>query len=233
MGGQGAARTTFWSLLDDADRVELLKAGQPHHYPRDEVIFRQNDLSDYLLIVRKGCVKVVVHSAEGYDTILALRGPGDLLGEQAGLDGLPRSATVACLTDVRALVIPLDRFSVVVRARHSVSRALQHTLSDRLREADRHRAATGAAGVRCRLAALLLELSEEYGVRTDLGEIRIALPLSQDDLASLLLSSRRTVSRVFEQWRFCGWVLTGRRTILIRHVDALKSHVAEGGGGKR
>jgi CRP-like cAMP-binding protein len=231
MGDEAVSRTTFWSLLSDPERGVMLRAGQSRRYPQGGVIFHQGDLSDYILVVQKGCAKVVVHSADGYDTILALRGPGDLLGEQAGLDGGIRGASLHCLTDVQALIVPLTMFSAITRSQPAVSHAVQHVLSSRLRAADRHRAATGAAAVPARLAALLLELAAEYGAPGDPGEVRIALPLSQDDLASLLLSSRRTVSRVLEQWRAWGWVLTGRRTILIRRIEALKSQAADGTTG--
>jgi CRP-like cAMP-binding protein len=57
---------------------------------------------------------------------------------------------------------------------------------------------------------------------------RLALALSQDDLAGLLLTSRRTVSRVLEQWRAQGWIVTGRQYLSVRSVDQLKAQAFGG-----
>lgn len=217
-----AGGAPFWSLLDEPARAELARVGRLRSFPARTHLLLQNDISDHLLVVRSGCVKVSAHSADGYLAVLALRNPGDLLGEQAGLDGGPRSATLTALTPVDALVVPALAFDTAARTLPTLTTARQQVLSARLREADRHRAAAGSDAVQARLAALLLELGATYGRRTASGSVHIALPLSQDDLAGLVLSSRRTVSRVFEQWRGSGWVTTGRNRLVIDDPDALK-----------
>ncbi|WP_308307514.1 Crp/Fnr family transcriptional regulator [Streptomyces sp. ISL-10] len=215
-------RSTFWSLLDDTARTELLGMGSLTHFPPRHVMMRQYDLTDHLLVIRRGCVKVSAASAAGYQAVLAIRNAGDLLGEQAALDGGPRSATLVSLTRIEALVIPADPFRAAARTAPAIGLALQQVLSARLREADGHRAAAGSEAVQARLAALLLELGAEYGRPEGNGSVLIALPLSQDDFAGLVLSSRRTVSRVFEQWRGRGWVTTGRNRLTIDRPDELK-----------
>ncbi|MGP4004365.1 Crp/Fnr family transcriptional regulator [Streptomyces sp. 8N706] len=241
--GVKAVTSTFWSLLDAPARTALHQAGHPRSFAPQDVILRQNELSDHLLVIRRGCVKVIAYTDLGYQAVLAIRNAGDLLGEQAGLDGGPRSAAVHALTPVEALIVPADRFTTAMHTHPAVGAAVRHVLSARLREADRGRA-SAAEAVQARLAALLLDLGERYGrprdgARSDGSgpdaapgpgsrEVRIALPLSQDDLAGLVLSSRRTVSRVLEQWRARGWVETGRRSLVLRELDQLKDQAAQG-----
>ncbi|WP_230883069.1 Crp/Fnr family transcriptional regulator [Streptomyces venezuelae] len=215
-------RMPFWSLLDDEARAELLGIGSIVVFPPKETLLRQYDLTDHLLVVRRGCVKVAANSAAGYQAVLAIRNAGDLLGEQAALDGGPRSATLTSLTVVEALMIPSPAFRTAARSAPAIALALQQVLSERLREADGHRAAAGSEAVQARLAALLLELGTEYGCPVGDSSVLIALPLSQDDFAGLVLSSRRTVNRVFEQWRGRGWVTTGRNRVAIERWDELK-----------
>ncbi|WP_256961872.1 Crp/Fnr family transcriptional regulator [Streptomyces sp. NRRL B-24572] len=215
-------RMPFWSLLDEDTRAELIGIGSMVTFPPKETLLRQYDLTDHVLVVRRGCVKVAANSAAGYQAVLAIRNAGDLLGEQAALDGGPRSATLTSLTRVEALMIPSLLFRAAARASPTLGLALQQVLSERLREADGYRAAAGSEAVQARLAALLLELGAEYGRPAGDGSVLIALPLSQDDFAGLVLSSRRTVSRVFEQWRGHGWVTTGRNRLTIDRWDELK-----------
>ncbi|MFD0259970.1 Crp/Fnr family transcriptional regulator [Kitasatospora indigofera] len=218
----GTPHRPFWSLIDEAARTELAGAGRTARFAQGAEIVRQHERSDHLLVIREGCVKVVVESEIGYQAVLALRGPGDLLGEQAGLDGGARSAAVHALAPVEVLLIPLSRFGAAQRAHPSIVQAVQHVLSGRLRDADIQRAATGSEAVRKRLAVLLLSLAEQYGHRAGPTEVRIMLPLSQDDLAGLVLTSRRTVSRILEQWRGEGWLVTGRFLIRLLRTDLLR-----------
>jgi CRP-like cAMP-binding protein len=68
---------------------------------------------------------------------------------------------------------------------------------------------------------LLLRLAERFGRPEAGGSVRIELPLSQDDLAGLVLTTRRTVGRVLELWRQRGWVRTGRRYVVLLDPAAL------------
>ncbi|MFF0789444.1 Crp/Fnr family transcriptional regulator [Streptomyces spiralis] len=228
--GGGPGRAPFWDLLDAPARSALRTVGRVTAYPAREHLMHQDDLTDHLLVVGDGCVKVTSVSAAGYQAVLALRGPGDLIGEQAGLDGGPRSATVTALTPVHALVIPAGGFRAAARDHPVITGAVHRMLSSRLRDADRHRTAAGADPLASRLAGLLLDLAAAHGRRRASGAVEIALPLSQDDFAGLVLGSRRTVSRVLEQWRADGWVTTGRTRLTLDNPDALK-RIREGGPG--
>jgi CRP-like cAMP-binding protein len=80
-----------------------------------------------------------------------------------------------------------------------------------------------------RLARLLVELANSYGVRTREGGTRIALALSQKDLAACVGGSHRTVARE-ERWRERGFVATSRRSVIIHQPVALRRIARLGGG---
>ncbi len=67
-------------------------------------------------MVLAGRLKVVSTSAEGYDTVLAFRGPGDLIGELSLFDGSPRSATVSAIEPAKVVLVTADRFMELLRA---------------------------------------------------------------------------------------------------------------------
>ncbi|MGC4807033.1 Crp/Fnr family transcriptional regulator [Micromonospora sp. DT233] len=208
-------RTPFWYALSEERRAELRGLGVLRGYPAEAVLVHERDDSDFVIVLLDGCVKVSADARRGYQAILALRDAGDLVGELAGVDGGGRSATLTALTPVEALVVPVDRFRAFLKGCPEAAEIVQRMVSSRLREADRQRAATGAESVAQRLAVLLLDLGRRYGVREDGGGVLIELPLSQSDLAGLLLTSQRTLVRTLEKWRAAGWVVTGRRSMLI------------------
>jgi len=230
--GHGSTRTPFWDLLDTTARKTLYEAGKAVEFPAREHLLRQNETSDHLLVLGRGCVKVTTVSAAGYQAVLALRGPGDLLGEQAGLDGGPRSATLTALVPVRALVVSAEAFRGAARSHPVITDAVHQVLSARLRDADRQRTSAGADPLAARLAGLLLDLAADHGRHDASGVVHIGLPLSQDDFAGLVLGSLRTVSRVLEQWRAEGWVTTGRTRVTVHDMDALKRVRESGSAGR-
>ena len=211
----------FWQALSPANRADLAKLGILRRYRADTIIIRQNELSDHVLVLRHGCVKVTSYTEQGYEAVLGLRDVDDLVGELAGIDGGPRSATLCALTDVVALSVEAAEFGSFQRSRPEVDLAVQRTLTGRLREADRIRAEVGADRVARRLALLLVRLAQRYGRRRDDGTVVIELPLTQDDLAGLVLASKRTVARVLEQWRNDGLLDTGRRRVELKDLAAL------------
>lgn len=219
---------TFWEALGPAERAALHGAAARLSLPADRQFLAQGEDSDHLVVLLGGWVKVIARSHAGYRALLALRGPGELLGEQAGLEGRRRSASIHTATPVDLLRLAAARFHAIARTNDVVAAALEQTLSQRLREADVQRTGINEP-VPARLAALLLDLAERCGrAEPDGSGLRIGLPLSQDDLAGLVLSSRRTVSRVLEQWRGQGWIVTGRQSLLIRSVDQLKTQAFGG-----
>ncbi|EWM68061.1 MULTISPECIES: Crp/Fnr family transcriptional regulator [unclassified Micromonospora] len=208
-------RVPFWHALAEEQRAGLRALGSLCRYPPEAVLVHERDDSDFVIVLLEGCVKVSANTQRGYQAVLALRDGGDLVGELAGFDGGGRSATLTAMTPVEALVIPADRFRVFLKGFPQAAEIVQRTVSVRLREADRQRAAAGAESVPQRLAELLLDLGRRYGVPDDNGGLLVELPLSQADLAGLVLSSQRTVGRTLEHWRDEGWVVTGRRSVLI------------------
>lgn len=219
-GDEDYPQAGFWGALSAADQEGLKQLATVRSFLDEAVIINQDDEPRIVLVILRGCVKVVARDTTGYQAVLALRDPGDLIGEMASIDGIPRSAAVLAIGDVRALVLRTTDFRTYMRTHPDACDVLQRCISARLREADRHRT-TAARPVAKRLAAVLLDLAERHGRPDGDGAIVIDLPLSQDDLAGLLSVSRRTVSRVMENWRRNEIVLTGRRSIVIMDSDRL------------
>jgi CRP-like cAMP-binding protein len=131
--------STFWEALDPADQAALRRTSTQLSLPADRQFLAQGEDSDHLIVLLRGWVKVVAQSHAGYRALLALRGPGELLGEQAGLEGRYRSASLYTATPVDLLQLSAARFHNLTLGSPAVAAALQQTLSQRLREADLQR----------------------------------------------------------------------------------------------
>src|SRR3954470_22036499 len=103
-------RVPFLARLEREDRSTLLALGRPLDFAPRMVLVRQHEPSAHVLFLAHGWTKITTSAANGYEALLALRGPGDIVGESAALTGRPRSATVTALEPVRAVAVERDRF---------------------------------------------------------------------------------------------------------------------------
>jgi CRP-like cAMP-binding protein len=142
------------------------------------------------VVLRTGRVKVSVDTANGTEVVLAVRGPGSLLGEFSAIDRSPHSATVTAIEPVTALVVRSPDFETYLQRHGRVAFLLMRTLAAKLRDADRKRIEFGAHDTTGRVAARLVELAERFGQPGTDG-VKISLPFSQDELASWIGLRRR------------------------------------------
>jgi CRP-like cAMP-binding protein len=212
----------FFDLLRPEEQAALEAAGRRQRYPRGGVIFREGTPSASVIVVRSGRVKVSSDTASGTEVVLAVRGPGALLGELSAIDGGPRSATVTALEPVTALGVPSGEFERFLQNHARVAFVFMKELTRRLRDADRKRIEFGAFDTTGRVAARLVELADRFGQQTEEG-LRINLPLSQDELAGWTGSSREAVTKALRTLRAEGWIQTGRLRVVITDLEALRS----------
>ena len=211
----------YLARLSEADQVALTAVGTELRYPARTVVLTKGEPSSHVLVIREGWLKVTDGSRDGYESLLALRGPGDVIGESAALHGTSRSASVTTLEPVRAVVIAADRFTAFLDARPEAARRLMAVLTDRVRAGDRKRLELAACSVRERLARLLLELAERHGERVPEG-VRIRVPLTQQELAGAVGSSRESVTRLLRDLRERGCVTTHRQALVVVRPAVLR-----------
>lgn len=214
-------RVPFLARLETEDRAALLALGRTLDFAPRMVLLHQHEPSSHVLFLVDGWTKVTASAANGYEALLALRGPGDIVGESAALTGRSRSATVTALEPVRAVAVERERFRDFLGRSPAVSFALLGLTADRTRAADRRRLEFASMSVRERLAVLLLDLARTHGRRTPDG-VEIAVPLSKQELAGSVGASREMVQRLLKELREKDVVVTGRRTMLILRPDILR-----------
>lgn len=189
------------------------------------MLFVEGDASDRVFILLGGRVRVFRTDEEGREALLAIRGPGDLLGELAAVDGYPRSASAVALEPGEVAVVSGADFRDALDTIPGLAHILLGTVVGRLRDADRKRAEFGAADATRRVARRLVELAERYG-EDDGDAVIISLAITQEDLAGWTGASREAVSRALRDLRKAGLVETARRSVRVLDIGALRMRAA-------
>jgi CRP/FNR family cyclic AMP-dependent transcriptional regulator len=207
---------------EDPLSAALRGDGRVRRFRRGQALFTEGDVAERVFLIDKGRVLISCTSADGREIVLGLRGPGDIIGELSALDGEVRSATALVVADVEAVVAP---GSALARALENVgaARELISILATRLRDADRKRLEFATLDTLGRVAERLLELVTGFGSAGPDG-IVIELPLSQEQLASWCGASRESTVKALATLRALNCISTGRQSLVIHDVDALRRH---------
>lgn len=223
MVGDTPAAGAFLDRLGPADKAALLSAGHPRHYRAGDTIFVAGDPGGFVVLITEGRAKVTAMSPSGTETVLSLRGPGDLIGELTAIDdeATPRVATVVALDPVVCRVVRAGDFRSILAGHPTIAIELLRMVAARLRSSDRRLVEFGAYDTTRRVARLLADIAEAEGRPNGTG---LVLPggLTQDDLGGLVGASRESVARAFAALRSLGFVSTGRRQVVVLDLAGLR-----------
>jgi CRP-like cAMP-binding protein len=214
------------SLLDHLDvetRADLLACGVRRSFAGDQVLFWFGDPTDHVFLLVEGWVRVSASARGGQEILYALRGPGDVLGEIAALQGWTRTATVRAVSHIRVVQFKRKQFMRMLEERPAITIAMAKQMAGRLREAEAARVDAATLDVFQRLTTFLQRLADQHGVPRN-AEIVIDMPLTQQDIANQVGASLRAVNRAMKLLRERGIVSTvARRTIVVRRPTALRA----------
>ncbi len=208
---------------DDARALRQLGVGRRHQ--RGTYLMLEGDRSDHALLICTGRVKIVRTSEEGRESVVAVRGAGEVVGELTALAGAARNASIVALCDVTVRAIPANELLAFVSSRPAVSRAMIRQLAMRLHEATSRQAdAAGYDSLR-RVARVLLEQAEHYGEQV-IGGVKAGPGLTQQELAGLVSASPTSVARALARLRSQGLVTTARRSVVILDLEGMRRFVS-------
>lgn len=213
---------SFLDRLDEQHSAGLLALGTRRRFPAGSTVFMVGEPALEVLVVLSGEAKAVVPASDGREVIVGVRGPGDVLGEIAALDGGTRSATVVAIGELEVLMIGLQPFDAFLERHPSALRHLVLVIAGRLRASNRRQLEFGTGDSLGRLCARLVELSERYGEVDDDGTVRLVSPLTQTDLGALSGMSREAVVKSMRALRSLGWVRNDGRTIELLDPAAVR-----------
>lgn len=195
--GHFAAFPLFSNLHPDTVKL-LAQHAQKRQWPADGLIFQFGDQSDHMLAILSGRARVALTSADGKDLMLCQVVKGDILGELAVLDGLPRSAEAVAVEPTTALVLHRDRFLAVAALRPDLGLAMARHVCALLRNTNFQMESIALHSLQNRLVRFILHSLS----RSDASDLEdravLAQSLNQSDLSSILGASRPKLNQALQ-----------------------------------
>jgi CRP-like cAMP-binding protein len=206
--------------LDDAAWTALESRLGTRTLSRGEQLFAEGDPGDALHLVRDGKVKICRATPDGRENVIAVLGPGDLLGELSLFDAQPRAATAVAVTDATLATLAERDFHGWLADHPAGALHLLRALAVRLRQTNEAMADLVFTDVPGRIAKTLLSLAERFGAADGDG-VRVAHDLTQEELAQLVGASRETVNKALAEFATRGWLRLDGKAVVLLDVERL------------
>jgi CRP-like cAMP-binding protein len=214
-------KSSFFSSLAEPSLKEISRFFTEEKYQRDDYIFFEGDLPEWLHIVMEGRVKLLKHSDTGKDIILQIYTPGDMFGEVALFDRKPYAASAQAMESTVILKLPRKEFFLFFGRHPFVATEMIVELGHQLREAQTTIKSLAVDRVEQRIAHILLKLADKVGV-SEKGGIMINLSLTRQDLADMAGTTVETAIRVMSRFTKSKIIRPANGKIFLLHPQALK-----------
>lgn len=216
------SRVDLLDCLSPEERRELWSLGAPRAVRAHERVVEQGEVGSEVFLVLCGRLRVLTSSPEDKHLAEAILGPGEVFGEIALLDDLPRTASVEAMDDSEVLSVPREEFLPFLQRHPRIALDLLRVLASKMRRLCRFVDDTQFLGLPVRLAKRLLELSSLYGIETDRG-LLIELKLTQTELGALVGATRESVNKQLRDWEEKEIVETCDGHLLLHRLDELEA----------
>jgi CRP-like cAMP-binding protein len=195
------------------------------HLDRRENLFSRGDEGDALYAVVEGLVRIWVGSDSGKELTFSMMEPGDVFGEIALLDGLPRTANATAQEATLLLVIQRSAFLSVLESEPILSRHIIELLCERMRRKTDLLSDFAFADLPVRLARKLGDLVVAHG-EIDGNAARLGRRFSQTELAQMLGVSREAINKQLSAWSHKGIVSTEDGGLTVLELATLRELAA-------
>ncbi|WP_233358893.1 Crp/Fnr family transcriptional regulator [Thermomonospora amylolytica] len=195
---------------------EFCRLGIAQNADPGRILLRQGETADHVVVLLSGRVKITLVDRDGRAIVLAVRGPGEVLGEIAVLDGATRSASVTAIDPCRVRVVPVPVFLQKLRLLNVEDVLVRHTLR-RLRESEQLRLELATLPARQRVHRALVRLA----VPAVAGAGPVDIGLTQAEFGEAVGLKRSSVASMLAEFRDAGLISTRRGRIVVVDMPRL------------
>jgi CRP-like cAMP-binding protein len=172
-------------------------------FAKGQMVFARGDPGSHIYLVSEGQIRLAIASSDGRELSFEIVGPGDLFGEIAVLDGLPRSAEATALAPTVAYIIARRDFLRLMAQHRALTDAVVTFLCGRLREVSNKLETLALYALDVRLARFLLHAIKDRQAPPG-RRVPLELSYSQSELALLLGASRPKINAALSALESAG-----------------------------
>ena len=221
-----AKKVPIFSFLSDDELIKIVDMTGHKFYKKGDMLCSQGQKSDTLFIINEGQVKISKLTKEGKEQIVHIFTSGDFFGELSlfSSDEI-YNFNVYAISDVKICTLTKQDMDKIIMSNPEISIKLLQVISKRLAQTENLAQNLATNDAEIRVAFMLLEFGEKYGVATNQG-LQINLPINREEMANYVGVTRETISRKLSIFEESGIIsLKGNKVVIIKQLDILRSYV--------
>ena len=184
--------------------------------PRRTMVFDQGDPTRLVYLIKRGKIRIARLTPDGKEVTVAVLGAGDIFGEETLFEQATRTTIAVCLEDTLVCTAKADDLFALLSRDPRLALNVAKILSERLDDASATMEDLAYAKITDRLMHLFARLATEHGVPAAGGGVRLDLRLTHGDIASLIGSTRETVSLEIANLVRAGRIAVDGRSIVLK-----------------
>jgi CRP/FNR family transcriptional regulator len=188
---------------------------------RRATIFTEGSEKEAVYFIRDGLVKTYKTDENGHEQIVSFLKTGDMFPHTGFFNQDPYPATAEAIVDTHLLAIPVRLFEQLMMSAPSIAIKMMRVMGDKIRELQEKLQVLSGQDVKHRVMSFLLQLAERHG---DLkgNKITINLPMTHQEFANSIGTTRETINRLLNQLHKDGVLEVYRNRIVIIDLEGLK-----------
>lgn len=201
---------------------QIATAARSLRKERGEFVYMPGDRADSVYVLKKGRIKLSVLAETGKEIAIDIIQPGEMFGEFALIDESVRSNMTQALDEVVILVFNKHDFLNLLNGQSKLALNYIRMVGDRRRRMEKKLLDITSKEVPTRICELLHELSANASPG---GEPHQSLiPLTHQDVASLIGASRQTTTSILNDLMRCGFIELGRGWVRIKSLKDIQAY---------
>lgn len=203
--------TDQMNLLFWEEECELLKRGT--------VIYAEGDSARGCYFVYSGILKVFKTGLEGKEQIIRFGKSGDIIGFRSALSHEPACTSTKVIEDAIVCFIPSHALTQLIQENPIFSMELIKMTCKELGQANSYITDIAQKSVRERLAEVLIQLMETFGLAQD---NTLQISLTREEIANMVGTATESVIRLLSEFKSDGLIEIKGRKIKIVDIRSLK-----------
>ena len=217
----GIGKDCLWAALTEEEADRFNRKVICREYTPGETIFLEGDPCKGLYFVKSGLVGVRKIDIEGQSTLLRLASKGDTLGYRPFLAMQPYRACAQVIEDARICFIDAGTVRTILHNNHELGIEFLRCTARALGEAEEQLFKMAVLKVDTRVIHLLVLFHDQWGSDLEDGSVNIRLPITRDDMASMIGAHPDSVTRAIRHLESQGLMQVDGRSFRIKEFNLL------------
>ncbi|CAJ1003945.1 MULTISPECIES: Crp/Fnr family transcriptional regulator [Brevibacillus] len=207
--------------LSDQEMERVAEIAISRFIPKKSVIFSEGSEKEAVYFIQEGLVKTFKTDENGHEQIVSLLKPVDMFPHTGFFNQNPYPATAEAIIDTHLVAIPVRLFERLMLNTPSIAVKMMRVMGDKIVELQEKLQSLSGQHVKHRVLSFLLKLAEQHG-EVNGNSITINLPMTHQEIASSIGTTRESVNRLLNQFSKESLLKFERNRIVIMDLEALK-----------